>query len=96
VKQRLVMTLALVGALYYAIQGGEFRTTDLFRQRAREQGLLDTIAQLRRDVDSLRAFRRALETDPAVQERVARERYGMVKGDHEIVYRFIEPARSKP
>jgi cell division protein FtsB len=30
-------------------------------------------------VDSLTRLRKAIETDPAVQERIAREQYGMIR-----------------
>ena len=45
---------------------------------------------LRHVVDSLRRYETALEHDPATQERVAREVFGMVRGDKEIVYR-VQP-----
>ena len=37
-------------------------------------------------------LRKALASDPAVQERIAREEFGMVRGDREILYRFHDPA----
>jgi hypothetical protein len=33
----------------------------------------------------------AIATDPAVQERIAREQFGMVSGHKERVYRFAAP-----
>jgi cell division protein FtsB len=32
--------------------------------------------------------KKAILTDPAVQERIAREEFGMVRGDKELLYRF--------
>ena len=81
--------VVLVGA--WALQGGEYGTTDLFRQRARRGALQAQVDSLQRHVDSLRAYRRALQSDPAVQERIAREEFGMVRGDRELLYRFAEP-----
>ena len=46
---------------------------------------------LRRDIDSLTRVKRAVQADPAVQERIAREEFGMVKGNKEILYRFADP-----
>jgi cell division protein FtsB len=43
---------------------------------------------LRSAVDSLRRVVNALENDPATQERVAREQFGMIR-DGEILYRII-------
>ena len=81
--------VALVGA--WALQGGEYGTTDLFRQRARRAALQAQVDSLQRHVDSLRAYRRALQSDPAVQERIAREEFGMVRGERELLYRFADP-----
>jgi hypothetical protein len=35
-------------------------------------------------------------TDLATQERIAREQYGMVRGDKEILYRIGAPKDSAP
>jgi hypothetical protein len=32
-----------------------------------------------------------VETDPKLQERIAREEFGMVRGSKELLYRFAEP-----
>jgi cell division protein FtsB len=47
------------------------------------------VESLQRDVDSLRKLRASIRSDVAVQERIAREQFGMVKGDREILYRFV-------
>ena len=86
----LLLRIAVVFAVYFAVQGGEFSTVDLFRQRQREHQLLQAVDSLRRDVDSLRALRRAIEADPAVQERIAREDFGMVR-ENELLFRFLDP-----
>ncbi|NUQ12786.1 MAG: septum formation initiator family protein [Gemmatimonadaceae bacterium] len=89
-KRVWLVRLAAVLALYFALQGGEFSTIDLFRQRQRLQQLSQVADSLRRDVDSLRALRRAIEIDPAVQERIAREDFGMVR-EGELLFRFLDP-----
>ena len=83
--------VAGVVVLVYAVQGGEYSTTDLLRQRAREAALGREIVSLRRSVDSLKVLARAIATDPAVQERIAREQFGMVSGRKELLYRFAAP-----
>lgn len=88
--RRLVLVAVLLTALFFVIQGGEFGTWDLLRQRARRAELMAAIDSLQRDIDSLRAYKRAVETDPVVQERIAREEFGFVKGDKEILYRFTK------
>ena len=89
--KRLVWLVVLVAAALFAIQGGEYGTSDLFRQRERHRRLQAEVDSLQREVDSLAAWKHALATDPAVQERIAREEFGMVRGDKEILYRFAEP-----
>ena len=89
--KRAVVVVAIVLALLWALQGGEYGTTDLFRQRARRAALQADVDSLARGVDSLRAYKRALQTDPVLQERIAREEFGMVRGDRELLYRFAEP-----
>ncbi len=94
--RRVLFLAGVAAALWFAIQGGEYSTTALFRQRAREQMLRASIESLTHSVDSLKTLRRRLQNDPALQERVAREMYGMVRGDKEILYRFIDTARPRP
>lgn len=92
--KKLVWAIVIAGALFFGLQGGEYSTRDLFRQRARKQKLLISVDSLQRQVDSLKLFKRAIETDPAVQERLAREEFGMVRGEKEILYRFVPDADS--
>jgi cell division protein FtsB len=89
----LVGALALVGV---AIFGGEYSTFDQLKvhhQLAAEQ---DSVTALRILLDSLARKTRALENDPAAQERVAREKYGMIRNG-EIIYRILpEDTTSRP
>ena len=84
-----------LGAGLFAVQGGEYATTDLWRQRARERALTASVDALQHDVDSLRTLERRLRTDPVLQESVAREEFGMVRGDRELLYRFADPPSSR-
>jgi cell division protein FtsB len=52
------------------------------------------IDSLQRDVDSLKTLRRLIETDPATQERIAREEFGMVR-EKELLFRFLDPESMK-
>jgi cell division protein FtsB len=85
---RVVLALLVLG---YALQGGEYSTTALLSQRARAARMRASIDTLRHEVDSRARVKRAVQADPAVQERIAREEFGMVRGDKEILYRFAEP-----
>ena len=88
--RKLVVLAVVAAVLVFAVQGGEYGTTDLFKQRLRRQALLARIDSLLRVVDSLGRQKRAIQTDPAVQERIAREEFGMVRGEKEMLYRFAE------
>ncbi|HEY4138585.1 MAG TPA: hypothetical protein VGN65_09045 [Casimicrobiaceae bacterium] len=91
-----VATVLIVGAaVWFAIQGGEFSTLDLARQRQTRVSVNRSIDSLRRVVDSLKRYRDKLEHDPATQERVAREVFGMVRGDKELLYRFTDSVSRK-
>ena len=101
-KKKSPAALAVLGAVaiavvYFAVQGGEYGTTDLVRQRQHLTVLQHEVDSLQAQVDSLSAWKRAIESDPLVQERLAREEFGMVKGDKEILYRFADslPASEK-
>ena len=92
---RVVALSFVLGVVAFAVQGGEYGTTDLLRQRrqlARERAAVDS---LEKAVDRLKVERKAVESDPVTQERIAREEFGMVKGDKEILYRFV-PTDSAP
>jgi cell division protein FtsB len=88
---RALAVLGVAGIAWFAIQGGEYGTFDLLSQRSRRAALQHDIDSLQRTVDSLTKWKHAVETDPRVQERIAREEFGMVRGQKEMLYRFIEP-----
>jgi cell division protein FtsB len=81
--------LAALGfSLYFAVQGGEYGTTDLLELRQDEAEERDEVARLTRLVDSLERAAHAIENDPRVQERVARESFGMIR-DGEFLVRLV-------
>ena len=88
---RVALLLLLAGALYFAIQGGEYGTADIARQFVAKRQMQAQVDSLQRLVDSMGKMLEAIETDPAVQERIAREVFGMVRGEKELLYRFAEP-----
>jgi cell division protein FtsB len=89
---RVVLLTAVIAALLFAVQGGEYGTTDLVAQRRHLAQLDRDVAALQQRVDSLSAWKKAVETDPVVQERIAREKFGMVRGNKEFLYRIASPA----
>ena len=84
------MLLAIGAALLFAIQGGEYGTFDLITQRREKARINHSIDSLRHVVDSLKKYADLVQHDPATQERIAREVFGMVRGDKEILYRFTD------
>jgi len=88
---RLVWIAIGVAVLVYALQGGEYSTTALLGQRARAKRMRASMDTLRHEIDSLARVKKAVQADPQVQERIAREEFGMVRGNKEILYRFAEP-----
>ena len=88
-------------AAYFAVFGGEYTIFRIKGLESVEAGSESDLATTEAAIDSLRAVAAELESDPAAIERVARERYGMIR-DGEILYRFREEAtadtaaRSKP
>jgi cell division protein FtsB len=90
--RRVLIAAGVLAALVFAVQGGEYGTRDLMRQRQRKARLTTAIDSLQSIVDSLKRYKKRVETDPALQERIAREEFGMVRGNKEILYRIAEPA----
>ena len=93
--RRLLVVAGIIAVLVFAVQGGEYGTSDLLRQRARREAVIGRLDTLQRQVDSLTRRKRALQTDAALQERIAREEFGMVRGEKEILYRFADADSGK-
>ena len=77
-----------VALLALAAWGGEYGTADwitIRRQLAEERS---KVAGLRIEIDSLARLAHDLETNPAVQERFAREQFGMIRAG-EVLYRVV-------
>ncbi|MEO7238768.1 MAG: septum formation initiator family protein [Gemmatimonadales bacterium] len=85
---RWAAIIGLACALYFAFQGGEYGTLDLLQLRREEAEERADVLRLQRLVDSLTRAAVAVELDPRVQERVARERFGMIKKG-EFLYRLV-------
>lgn len=88
--------LAVIGALvlWFAVEGGEYGTVDLLQQQRQKRRLSRQIDSLGRLVDSLATYKHGVMVDPRVQERIAREKFGMVRGN-ELLYRFADPDSGK-
>jgi cell division protein FtsB len=88
--RRYVWWALIAVALFFAIQGGEYSTRDLYVLHSRTRVVTREVDSLQRQVDSLSRFLKLVKSDSATQERIAREEFGMVRGDKEILYRFGE------
>ena len=84
------MPALLLVASYYAVFGGEYSLFELRGARAdlrAEQAALEDLGQ---SIDSLSAWADSLRSDPVMLERIARERFGMIR-EGETLYRFVPP-----
>jgi cell division protein FtsB len=93
--RRVLVAAGVLAALAFAIEGGEYGTRDLMRQKQRRARLALAIDSAQHVVDSLKRYKKRLETDPVLQERIAREEFGLVRGDKELLYRIAEPDSAK-
>jgi cell division protein FtsB len=89
------MVPLVAGAAYYAFFGGEYSLMEarkLERERVREAQRLQ---ETQREVAALRARSDSLQHDSATLERIAREKYGLIK-EGERLYRFVDSAGANP
>jgi cell division protein FtsB len=77
-----------IALLALAAWGGEYGTADWFTIRRQVADERARVAALRTELDSLAKLAHDLETNPTVQERVAREQFGMIR-DGEVLYRVV-------
>lgn len=89
-RKRWLFLVLVLAALVFAAQAGEYSTPQWLSLRAREKAMRAEVAALTREVDSLTRFKKLVETDPATQERIAREQYGMLRPG-EIEFTVVPP-----
>ena len=87
----LVRLVIVLLALVFALQGGEYSLWNWLELRRAEQHETAAVDELTEVVDSLEKAAVAIERDPKVQERVARESFGMI-GEGEFLFRIVPPA----
>ncbi len=86
---RFLAGAVAVGGLAFGYAGGEYSTGDWRTLRDNVATERAVATRLQIDIASLRREADALESDPAAQERAARERFGMLRPG-EIMYRIEE------
>jgi cell division protein FtsB len=78
-RARLLALAALIVAAAFAYWGGTFSEPNYRVLRRDEAMAAREVAKLQHEVDSLRIFLDSLATNPVVQERIARDQYGMLR-----------------
>jgi cell division protein FtsB len=86
--KRAIVPVLLGIAVYYAIFGGEYSVFEVRRARAALETERLQLADVQSEIDSLRAWADSLENHMPTVERIARERFGMIR-DGETLYRFV-------
>jgi cell division protein FtsB len=94
-RSRLAGIIAAVVLAALAFQAGEYSTLDWLKLRHQLAEERRAVRDLEVELDSLERLARALETDPAVQERAAREQFGMIRKG-EVLYRLVPPPLPQP
>ncbi len=87
-RARLVGIAAAVVLAGLAFQAGEYGTLDWLKLRRQLADERRAVQDLTARLDSLERLAHALETDPAAQERAAREQFGMIRKG-ELLYRLV-------
>jgi len=90
-RARVIGAIVFVGGLLFGAFGGEYGTFDWFTLRRQVKEEERGLSELREELDTLARAAKAIEQDPATQERVAREAFGM----HRKGERLYKIERSK-
>jgi cell division protein FtsB len=88
--RRLILPTLLGLAVYYALFGGEYSLLELKKARSEIKAQEQELTLLREEVEYLRARADSLQNDSATLEKLARERFGMIR-DGEVLYWLAEP-----
>jgi len=87
-RARLAALIVLAAGLAFGFMGGEYSTLDWWQLRRSVSAEQAALNRLYVELDSLSVVAEALETDSTTQERVARERFGMIR-DGEALYKVV-------
>jgi cell division protein FtsB len=89
VIRKLAAAVVAVVALYFLAFGGEYTFVDLWRLDREYATEVAELEAVRVEVRHLEATADSLATDSAALERLARERFGLIR-EGERLYRFVE------
>ncbi|MHB1329345.1 MAG: FtsB family cell division protein [Gemmatimonadales bacterium] len=91
--RRWLFVGALVLAVLFGIQAGEYSTLDWLALRKEARLEAAKVTELQRVVDSLTRYAQRVETDIELQERIAREQHGMLRpGEHAFILEEVPEA----
>ena len=91
----LLVVLPLVVTVYMMVSGKN-GLTRIWSQSDRIEVLYEDIDRLKRENTALSEEARLLTDDPKTIERIARERYGMVKDNESVYMVYPSPPAKKP
>ena len=91
--KKLIVWSLLAFSLYIAVFGGEYSVLEVSRVKKQQAQLTQQLDDLKEENDSLKIYVQKLESDSVTIEKLARERYGMIR-DGEILYRVTAPRDS--
>lgn len=86
-RTTLLGLIVFAGAVMFALMGGEYTTFDWLELRRQERAETRAIEDLTAEVDSLKRYAKAVENDRRLQEKIAREEFGMIRKG-EYLYRL--------
>ena len=90
--KKTILPVILLFAAYYAVFSGEYSWFALREVRMELEQVEEELTRKRQQIDSLLALVDSVESDLSMLERIARERFGMIR-DGETLYRFAEPSK---
>lgn len=88
--RRALAAVAVLGTAYFFFFGGDYTFLDLWRLGREQARATAELEAVREEVRLLEARADSMATDSAALERLARERYGLIR-EGERLYRFAEP-----
>jgi cell division protein FtsB len=86
-RGRVIALAVIAGGIAFGLLQGEYNAVSHWKIKRQLREAEREVAALQREIDSLAAYADSIESDSATQERVARERFGMLRPG-EILYRF--------
>lgn len=92
--RRLAWVGGAVAVLSFAVEGGEYGTTDLLALRDSVADIESELALLRDTVAALDSTLKLVSSDDFTLERIAREEHGLVKGPKELLY-WVDDASAR-